>query len=103
MAHVAPTSHRRATRASHRGDRTADGPIQTTTWLGLTFALIFGLVLIGRSHPGIHAAGVTLLIMLVPLTIAVFGAALFRRGLGSGKAALSTALALTFVLLRFLL
>jgi hypothetical protein len=102
MAHVAPTSHRRATRASHRGDRTADGPIQTTTWLGLTFALIFGLVLIGRDHVGVHAAGVTLLIMLVPLTFAVFAAAL-RRGLGSGKAALSTALALTFVILRFLL
>ena len=102
MAHVAPTSHRRATRASHRGYRTADGPIQTTTWLGLTFALIFGLVLIGRAHVGVHAAGVTLLIMLVPLTFAVFAAAL-RRGLGSGKAALSTALALTFVILRFLI
>jgi hypothetical protein len=102
MAHVAPTSHRRATRASHRGDRTADGPIQTTTWLGLTFALIFGLVLVGRSHVGVHAAGVTLLIMLVPLTIAVFAASL-RRGLGSGKAALSTAVALTFVLLKFFL
>ncbi|TDU88965.1 hypothetical protein EV138_2518 [Kribbella voronezhensis] len=102
MAHVAPTSHRRATRASHRGDRTADGPIQTMTWLGLTFALIFGLVLIGRAHVGVHAAGVTLLVMLVPLTIAVFGAAL-RRGLGSGKAALSTALALAFVIVRFLM
>ncbi|MDX6253410.1 MAG: hypothetical protein QOF10_6770 [Kribbellaceae bacterium] len=102
MAHVAPTSHRRATRAGHRGDRTADGPIQTTTWLGLTFALILGLVLVGRSHVGVHAAGVTLLIMLVPLTVAVFGTAL-RRGLGSGKAALSTGLALTFVILKFLL
>jgi hypothetical protein len=102
MAHVAPTSHRRATRASHRGDRTADGPIQTTTWLGLTFALILGLVLVGRAHVGVHAAGVTLLIMLVPLTLAVFAAGL-RRGLGSGKAALSTALALTFVILRFLI
>jgi hypothetical protein len=102
MAHVAPTSHRRATRASHRGDRTADGPIQTTTWLGLTFALILGLVLVGRAHVGVHAAGVTLLIMLVPLTLAVFAVAL-RRGLGSGKAALSTALALTFVILRFLI
>ena len=101
MAHVAPTSHRRGTRASHRSDR-IDGPIQTVTWLGLTFALIFGLVLVGRSHVGVHAAGVTLLVMLVPLTVAVFAAAL-RRGIGSGKAALSTGIALTFVVLRFLL
>jgi hypothetical protein len=102
MAHVAPTSHRRATRASHRGDRTADGPIQTTTWLGLTFALVLGLVLVARSHVGVHAAGITLLIMLIPLTIAVFGAAA-RRGFGSGKAAITTALALAFVVLKFLL
>ena len=101
MAHVAPTSHRRGTRASHRSDRT-DGPIQTVTWLGLTFALIFGLVLVGRSHVGVHAAGVTLLVMIGPLTVAVFAAAL-RRGIGSGKAALSTGIALTFVVLRFLL
>ncbi|TDD20494.1 hypothetical protein E1218_22305 [Kribbella turkmenica] len=102
MAHVAPTSHRRATRASHRGHRTADGPIRVTTWLGLTFAMILGLVLTGRSHVGVHAAGVTLLVMLVPLTVAVFGAAL-KRGTGSGKAALATGAALTFVLLKFLL
>lgn len=102
MAHVAPTSHRRAARASHRGHRSEDGPIQLTTWLGLTFAMILGLVLTARSHVGVHAAGVTLLVMLVPLTVAVFGAAL-KRGLGSGKAALTTAIALTFVLLKFFL
>ena len=102
MAHVAPTSHRRATRASHRGHRTADGPIQPTTWLGLTFAIILGLVLTARSHVGVHAAGITLLVMLVPLTVAVFGAAL-KRGIGSGKAALTTGVALTFVVLKFLL
>ena len=78
MAHVAPTSHRRGAHASHRDDR-VDGPIQLTTWLGLTFALIFGLVLTGRSHVGVHAAGVTLLVMLLPLTLAVFVTAL-RKG-----------------------
>ncbi|MFC9687941.1 hypothetical protein ACFTSF_05340 [Kribbella sp. NPDC056951] len=101
MAHVAPTSHRRATRASHRGHRTADGPIRRSTWLGLTFAMILGLVLSGREHVGVHAGGVTLLVMLVPLTLAVFGAAL-RRGFG-GLSALTTAGALTFVLLKFFL
>jgi hypothetical protein len=40
--------------------------------------------------------------MLIPLTIAVFGAAM-RRGFGSGKAAIMTALALAFVVLKFLL
>ncbi|WP_433165644.1 hypothetical protein [Kribbella sp. CA-247076] len=102
MAHVAPTSHRRAARASHRGHRSDDGPIQLTTWLGLTFAMVLGLVLTARSHVGVHAAGITLLVMLVPLTVAVFGAAL-KRGIGSGKAALMTAVALTLVLLKFLL
>jgi hypothetical protein len=97
MAHVAPTSHRRGARASHRSE---DGPIQVTTWLGLTFAFIVGSVLTAQSHVGVHAAGVTLLVMLVPLTVAVFGAAL-RRGFGSGKAALTTAAAFTFVLLKF--
>ncbi|MFG1626933.1 hypothetical protein [Kribbella sp. NPDC049227] len=100
MAHVAPTSHRRATRASHRGHRSDDGPIQITTWLGLTFAFVLGLVLTGRSHVGVHAAGITLLVMLVPLTVAVFGAA-FKRGFGSGKAALTTAASLAFVLVKF--
>jgi hypothetical protein len=102
MTHVAPTSHRRAARASHRGHRSADGPIQLTTWFGLTFAMILGLVLTGRSHVGVRAAGITLLVMLVPLTVAVFGAAV-RRGIGSGKAALSTAAALAVVLLTFFL
>lgn len=101
MAHVAPTSHRRGARASHRSDP-SDGPIQTTTWLGLTFALIFGLVLTGRAHVGVRAAGITLLIMLVPLTAAVFATAV-RRGLGSGRAAVATGVALTFVILRFVL
>jgi hypothetical protein len=101
MAHVAPTSHRRATRPSHRGHRTTDGPIQLTTWLGLTFAMVLGLVLTGRSHVGVHAAGITLLLMVMPLTVAVFGTGL-KRGIGSGKAALITAAALTFVLLKFL-
>jgi len=59
-------------------------------------------VLISRAHVGVHAAGVTLLVMLVPLTVAVFGTA-FRRGLGSGKAALTTAVALALVLLKFFL
>jgi hypothetical protein len=101
MAHVAPTSHRRGARASHRGDRT-DGQIQLTTWLGLTFALIFGLVLTGRSHVGVHAAGVTLLVMVLPLTLVVSGLAV-RRGHGSTKAALSTGIALALVVLNFLL
>ncbi len=72
------------------------------TWLGLTFGLIFGLVLTGRGHVGVRAAGLTLLIMLVPLTAAVFATAV-RRGLGSGRAAVATGAALTFVVLRFLL
>ncbi len=102
MAHVAPTSHRRPTRASHRADRSVDGPIHITTWIGLTFAFVLGLVLTSQSHVGVHAAGITLLVMLVPLTVAVFGAAL-RQGFGSGKAALTTAAALTYVLLKFFL
>ena len=102
MVHVAPTSHRRAARASHRGHRSADGPIQLSTWLGLTFGFVVGLALTSQSHVGVHAAGLTLLVMLVPLTVAVFGTAL-RRGFGSGKAALSTAVALALVLLRFFL
>jgi hypothetical protein len=73
-----------------------------TTWLGLTFAMMFGLFLSSRDHVGVHAAGITLLIMLVPLTIAVFGAA-FRRGLGSGKAALMTVGALGVVALKLFL
>jgi hypothetical protein len=101
MAHVAPTSHRRGAHASHRSDP-ADGPVQTTTWVGLTFAMILGLVLSGRDHVGVRAAGITLLVMLVPLTIAVFGAA-FRRGFGSGKAAFATAAALALVALKFLI
>ena len=100
MAHVAPTSHRRAARASHRGHRTEDGPIQITTWLGLTFGFVVGLVLTAQAHVGVHAAGITLLVMLVPLTIAVFGTAV-RRGFGSGKAALTTGVALAFGVLRF--
>jgi hypothetical protein len=103
MAHVAPTSHRRAAHASHRSTgSTPDGPVQATTWLGLTFGLILGLVLVARGHIGVRAAGITLLIMLVPLTAAVFAAAL-RRGIGSSRAALSTGLALNFVMLKFLL
>ncbi|WBQ04601.1 hypothetical protein [Kribbella sp. CA-293567] len=101
MAHAAPTSHRRGARASHRVDRT-DGPVQPTTWLGLTFALILGLVLTARSHVGVHAAGLTLQIMLVPLTLAVFASAL-RHGLGSAPAALSTGIAFALVVLNFIL
>lgn len=100
MAHVAPTSHRRAARRSHRGHRSVDGPIQTSTWLGLTFAFVVGLVLTAQAHIGVHAAGITLLVMLVPLTVAVFVTA-FKRGFGSGKTALTTAAALAFVLLKF--
>ncbi|MEV0792813.1 hypothetical protein [Kribbella sp. NPDC050459] len=102
MAHVAPTSHRRATRASHRGHRSADGPVQITSWLGLTFAFVVGWLLTLQSHVGVHAAGVTLLVMLVPITIGVFVAAV-RQGIGSGKAALFTAAALAFTLLKFFL
>ena len=40
--------------------------------------------------------------MLIPLTLAVFGAAR-RRGPGSPKAALATGVALTFVLLKLFL
>ena len=100
MAHVAPTSHRRANRPSHRGHRSTDGPIQITTWLGLSFAFVVGLVLTAQAHVGVHAAGITLLVMLVPLTVAVFGSAI-RRGFGSGIAALTTAVALAFVVLKF--
>jgi len=100
MAHAAPTSHRRGARASHRNDRT-DGPVQLTTWLGLTFALLLGVALTGRTHVGVHAAGLTLLIMLIPLTLAVFTAA-FRHGPGSPKAAVTTAVALAFALLSLL-
>jgi len=102
MSHVAPTSHRRAPRASHRGHRSADGPVQITSWLGLTFAFGVGWLLTLQSHVGIHAAGVTLLVMLVPITIGVFVAA-FRQGIGSGKAALVTLAALAFTLLKFFL
>ncbi|WP_371406976.1 hypothetical protein OHA10_15840 [Kribbella sp. NBC_00662] len=101
MAHVAPTSHRRASRSSHGGHRSGDGPIQTTSWLGLTFAFVVGLVLTAQSHVGVHAAGITLLVMLVPITIGTFVVA-FRQGIGSWKAALFTAAALAVTLLKFL-
>ena len=76
--------------------------MQITSWLGLTFAFGVGWLLTLQSHVGIHAAGVTLLVMLVPITIGVFVAA-FRQGIGSGKAALVTAAALAFTLLKFFL
>src|SRR5919197_574712 len=100
MAHVAPTSHRRATRASHRGHRSdgGDGSVQLSSWLGLTFAFVVGWVLTWQSHVGIHAAGVTLLVMLVPITIGTFVAA-FRQWFGSWKAALCAAAGLAFTLL----
>ncbi|GAB3822501.1 hypothetical protein [Kribbella italica] len=102
MAH-APTSHRRGggAHATHRSDP-SDGPIQTTTWLGLTFALALGLLLSSREHVGVHAAGITLLVMLVPLTLAVFATGV-RRGIGSGRAAIATGVALAFVVLKFVL
>jgi hypothetical protein len=112
MAHVAPTPDRRAAHASHRStphashrstsSSTPDGPVLTATWLGLTFGMIVGLVLVSWGHIGVRAAGITLLFMLVLLTVAVSAAAL-RRGIGSGRAALSTGVALTFVVLKFLL
>jgi apolipoprotein N-acyltransferase len=111
MAHVAPTPHRRAAHASHRStphtshrgtSSTPDGPVLTATWLGLTFGMILGLVLVSWGHIGVRAAGFTLLFMLVLLTVAVSAAAL-RRGIGSDRAALSTGVALTFVVLKFLL
>jgi hypothetical protein len=76
--------------------------VLTATWLGLTFGMILGLVLVARGHVGMRAAGITLLVMLLPLTVAVFGTAL-RRGIGSAPAALSTGAALTFVVVKFLL
>ena len=100
MAHVAPTSHRRATRASHRGHRSADGPVQITSWLGLTFAFVVGWLLTLQSHVGVHAAGVTLLVMLVPVTVGTLVAG-FRQGFGSWKAALCAAAGLAFTLLKF--
>ncbi|MFF0271547.1 hypothetical protein [Kribbella sp. NPDC004536] len=103
MAHVAPTSHRRASRASHRGHRsTGDGSIQTSSWLGLTFAFAVGWVLTWQSHVGVHAAGVTLLVMLVPVTIGTLVTA-FRQGFGSWKAALLATAGLAFTLLKFFL
>jgi hypothetical protein len=112
VAHVAPTPDRRAAHASHRStphashrstsSSTPDGPVLTATWLGLTFGMIVGLILVSRGHIGVRAAGITLLFMLVLLTVAVSAAAL-RRGIGSGRAALSTGVALTFVVLKFLL
>jgi hypothetical protein len=102
MAHVAPTSHRRATRSTRRGHRSADGPVQITSWLGLTFAFVVGLILMAQSHVGVHAAGITLLVMLVPITVGTFAAA-FKQGIGSWPAALLTAAALAFTLLKFFL
>ncbi|TWD81527.1 hypothetical protein FB561_2643 [Kribbella amoyensis] len=102
MAHAAQTSHRRggAAHASHRS-APSDGPIRTLTWLGLTFAMILGLVLSGRDHVGVRAGALTLLIMLIPVTLGVFVTA-FRRGFGSGAAAFLTAAAFALVALKFL-
>lgn len=122
MSHVAPTSHRRAARASHRGHRRSDragqdldgaygiteeeepeeyaGPIQTSTWVGLTIAFVVGMALTAMKHVGVHAAGVTLQVMLVPVTIGVIVAA-FRRGFGSVVASLAASALLMFVLVRF--
>ncbi|HZX04891.1 hypothetical protein [Kribbella sp.] len=100
MAHVAPTSHRRATRASHRGHRSADGPVQITSWLGLAFAFVVGWILTLQSHIGVHAAGITMLVMLVPITIGTFVAG-FKQGVGSWKAALLPAAWLAFTVLKF--
>ncbi|GAA2831326.1 hypothetical protein [Kribbella solani] len=100
MAHVAPTSHRRPARASHRGHRSDDGSIRITSWLGLAFAFVVGWILTAQSHVGVHAAGVTLLVMLVPVTIGTFVTG-FRQGLGSWKAALLAGAGLAFTLLKF--
>ncbi|WP_427885857.1 hypothetical protein ACQHIV_25700 [Kribbella sp. GL6] len=102
MAHVAPTSHRRATRASHRGHRSADGPVQITSWLGLAFAFVVGWVLTFQSHVGVHAAGITMLVMLVPITIGTLFAG-FKQGFGSRLVALLPAAGLAFTLLKFFL
>lgn len=77
-----------------------DGPVQTSSWLGLTFAFVVGLVLSAQGHVGVHAAGVTLLVMLVPITFGAFVAA-FRRGFGTVIASLTTAAALLYVLVKF--
>ena len=103
MAHVAPTSHRRAPRASHRGHRSGDsgdGSVRTGSWLGLAFAFVVGWLLTLQSHVGVHAAGVTLLVMLVPVTAGTFVAG-FRQGMGSWKAASCAAAGLAFTLLKF--
>ena len=100
MAHAAPTSHRRATRASHRAHRSADGPVQITSWLGLAFAFVVGWILTFQSHVGVHAAGITMLVMLVPITIGTLAAG-FKQGFGSWAAALLPAAGLAFTLLKF--
>ncbi|MFD7160386.1 hypothetical protein ACFV9C_37750 [Kribbella sp. NPDC059898] len=74
--------------------------MQITSWLGLAFAFVVGWVLTFQSHVGVHAAGVTLLVMLVPITIGTFVAA-FKQGIGSWPAALTTAAGLAFTLLKF--
>ena len=106
MAHVAPAHRRRRARAPRHIQAPAprridqpDGPVLAATWLGLTFGLLLGVVLLARSHVGVRAAGITLLMELVPLTVAVFGSGL-RRGIGSAYAATSTGAAFTLVLLR---
>src|ERR1700754_3722225 len=97
---VGPPRTGAAPHTDQPGGGWVDGPIQTRTWLGLTFAFVLGLVLTAQAHVGVHAAGITLLVMLVPLTVGVIVTA-FRRGFGSGTAALTTGAALAFVLLKF--
>ncbi|WP_328988686.1 hypothetical protein OG394_20905 [Kribbella sp. NBC_01245] len=92
MAHAA---HARSTpRSTPRS-----GPVLTATWLGLTFGLLLGAVAVGQTHIGVRAGAATLLVMLAPLTIAVYVQAI-RHGFGSKAAATLTALAFVTTFLR---
>lgn len=91
MAHLASAAHRRTAPAA--------GPVLTATWLGLAFGLVLGAVAVGRTHIGVRAGAATLLVMIMPLTIAVFAYAI-RHGFGSKAAAFLTASTLVAVVLR---
>lgn len=92
MAHAA---HARSTPRST--PRT--GPVLTATWLGLTFGLLVGAIAVGQTHVGVRAGAATLLVMIAPLTIAIFVQAI-RHGFGSKPAAALTALALITTVFR---
>ncbi|MFC0629218.1 hypothetical protein [Kribbella deserti] len=85
--------------AAHaRSSTPRTGPVLTATWLGLTLGLLVGAIAVGQTHVGVRAGAATLLVMIAPLTIAIFVHAI-RHGFGSKAAALLTAL--TFVATAF--